>query len=154
MRTSETYRNNDVNTPNFKLVKNYFDKFSGSIVVQTQTENKWCETTDEGILRFLETRFTTFKEGEVTVRYYLGKNVYTAVFENEHVRMRVFFATNTKNGNTVRLYDGKQYYKFEDDYLRNKSYLDNIVNFIDGIAYSECESSFEEEKTLFFKTKI
>lgn len=153
MRTSETYRNNDVNTPNFKLVKNYFDKFASELNCQSHTNNKWCETT-EGILRFLETSFTTFSEGSITIRYYMTKNTYTAVFENEHVRLRVFFATNTKSGNTVRLYDGEQYYSLGEDYLRDKTHLENIVDFIDGMMYSEYESSFEEEESLFFKTKI
>ena len=153
MRTTKTYRNVTAKTPNFELIKNYFDKFATTLNCQSMTHNKCIiDDTVGTLLRFFETTFTTFSEGSIIVRYYIDTKKYTAIFENEYVRLRAYFATSSKGGNTVRLYDGENYYGLGEDYLRDKSHLDNIINFIDGLMYSEGESEFEDN--LYFKTKI
>ena len=151
MRTSRTHRHSTIDTtttPSYKKVTKLFSSFAEEEIIQSPTLNKYeyNDNAIDGIVEFFETVFEN-KYGKVTIRFYLSdeeggtrRSRYSAIFESdestaEYAVLGIMLMPNTKDGDTVRLYDGHKYYYMPDGYLLATETLNGMEKFVRGIPY-------------------
>ena len=147
MRTSRNRTNpKPTLSQRHEKVLKLFGSFAEEEIIQRPTLNnyEYNDNAIDGVVEFFETVFEN-KYGKVTVRYYLSdeedgtrRHRYSAIFEaaEDACCLGIMLMPNTKDGDTVRLYDGQHdYYYMPDRYLLETETLNGLENFVRGIQY-------------------